>query len=124
MANIVTVTNTELVVRITGWDRLWALKREIRVPLANVQGAAVDPSIANGSPGLRAPGTHLPKVITAGNYRKDGGWSFWNVRQKDKAMVVALENERYARLVIDVEDPEGTVDQISRAIKGSSIAAA
>ena len=42
------------------------------------------------------------------------------MRKRENVIVVDLENERYAQLVLEVEDPEGTVAAIERAIADRS----
>ena len=58
----------------------------------------------------------MPGVITAGTFFQDGDRVFWDVRDPEKTIVIRLEDERYARLVIEVEDPPTTVAAIERAI--------
>ena len=41
---------------------------------------------------------------------------FWDVHDPAKAVVIHLADERYARLVIGVEDPERTVAAVRRAL--------
>jgi hypothetical protein len=47
----------------------------------------------------------VPEVITAGTFFQDGDRVFWDVHDPEKTVVIRLEDERYARLVIEVEDP-------------------
>ncbi len=70
----INLTTTELVVRITGWDQLWALKRRLTIPLPHVVGAAVDPEAKHRFAGIRMPGSHVPGVVTAGTFRWHGKW--------------------------------------------------
>jgi hypothetical protein len=112
------VTATELVVEMTGWDRLWTLRRRLAVPLEHIRRAAITTDLKTMRPGLRLPGTHWPGAITAGTYRKDGEWWFWNVRRREKAIIVDLENERYDHMVLEVDDPEAVVDAIEVAVAG------
>ncbi|MEV0033908.1 hypothetical protein [Nocardia sp. NPDC050793] len=111
----VSIDGRDLVVRIEGLDKLWALKSRLVIPLANVRGATADPGIIKERKGIRAPGTHLPRVITAGTFHIDGERVFWDVRDPDKAVVVALADEQYARLVLQVDNPADVVALIERA---------
>ena len=111
----VALTEKTLIVRPQGWHQLWALKRRLEIPLAHVRGARVDPETARGRKGLRAPGTYLPGVLTAGTFYRRDGRAFWNVRDPEKAIVVDLANERYAKLVIEVAAPQETVAAIEQA---------
>lgn len=112
------LTADHLVVTLRGWDRVWALKRRITVPLAHVRGATSDPGMAREPAGLRAPGTHVPRVITAGTYRRDGERVFWSLRASQQPVVVELTGERYARLVLGVTDARATADRVELAITG------
>ena len=86
-------------------------------PLAHVVGAEVEPEIAQGwREGIRAPGTHVPGVITAGTFYQDGERVFWDVHHPEKTVVIRLRDERYARLVIEVDDPRATAAAIQGAL--------
>ncbi|MFD5826084.1 hypothetical protein, partial [Lentzea sp. NPDC060358] len=102
---VISVQGQDLVVEMEGMDKLWALKSRLTIPLAHVRGATVDPGILGEPKGLRAPGTHVPGVITAGTFHQDGEKVFWAVRDARKAVVVELSDERYTRLVVEVDEP-------------------
>ncbi|WP_194821799.1 hypothetical protein [Micromonospora sp. S-DT3-3-22] len=112
----VRIEGDDLVVEIEGMDRLWSLKSRLVIPLANVRGATADPGIAAEPKGLRAPGTSLPGVITAGTFHQDGERVFWNIRDGARAVVIELADEHYARLVVEVVDPTATVALIEQAV--------
>jgi hypothetical protein len=60
-------------------------------------------------------------VITAGTFYQHGEWTFRDVYNRERAIVIDLAGERYAKLMIEVENPEETVDPIRRArdLRGS-----
>ena len=106
-----------LIVHVRGMDRLFSFERRLEIPLSHVLGAVADPRVSLAhSKALRAPGTCLPGVITAGTFYQEGDRVFWDVHDPEKAIVIRLEDERYARLVIEVEDPPATAADIERAI--------
>ncbi|MEV4133986.1 hypothetical protein AB0J72_17675 [Dactylosporangium sp. NPDC049742] len=113
----VSIDSGNLVVEMEGLDKLWALKSRLEIPLANVRGATADPGMVRQPKGIRTAGAHIPNVITAGTFRLDGERVFWDVRDAEKAIVVELADERYARLVIQVDDPRSAVDLIERSVK-------
>jgi hypothetical protein len=109
----VELTENALIVHVRGMDRLWALKSRLQIPLSHVVGAEVDPEIAREwHKGLRAGGTHVPGVTTAGTFYQEGERVFWDVHDPEKTVVIQLRDERYARLVIEVEDPRATAATI------------
>src|SRR4051794_33406565 len=99
-----------------GLDKLWALKSRLEVPLAHVRGATADPGVVKEPKGIRAPGAHVPGVLTAGTFHIDGERVFWDVHDPEKAVVIELDDERYARLVVQVDDPRATVALVERAL--------
>src|SRR5215210_6735269 len=102
----VELTENALVVHVQGMDQLWALKSRLEIPLSHVAGAEVVPEVARGRhKGIRTAGTHVPGVITAGTFYQEGERVFWDVHDPEKTVVIHLRDERYARLVIEVEDP-------------------
>ena len=113
----VELTRDALVVHVQGMDQLWALKSRLEIPLAHVVGAEVDPEIAREwHKGIRAGGTHVPGVITAGTFYRDGERVFWDVHDPEQTVVIQLRDERYARLVIEVENPHATAVAIQGAL--------
>jgi hypothetical protein len=112
----VRVDGETLVVEIEGLDKLWALKGRLEIPLVNVRGATADPGMVKEPKGIRAPGAHVPGVITAGTFHIDGERIFWDVHDASKAIVIELHDERYSRLVVQVADPRATVALIENAV--------
>ena len=118
MAEIELTADT-LVVHVTGADRVFALKSQLAVPLEHVLGVARDEEEARRwYHGLRAPGTQVPGVITAGTFYQHGERVFWDVHHPDHAIALSLRDERYAKLVVEVEDPEATIAAIEAALQG------
>lgn len=114
----VELTGDALVVHVRGMDRLWALKSRLEIPLSHVAGAerADSEAARRWWKGVRAPGTHLPGVITAGTFYQEGDRVFCDVHDPEKAVEIRLNDERYARLVIEVEEPDATIAAVRRAL--------
>jgi hypothetical protein len=117
----VDVTGESLTVHVTGADRILAFKSTITVPLAHVTGITQDSTeAAKAFHGLRLPGTGIPGVLTAGSFLKSGEWTFWDVHDPDKAVVIRLNHEHYSRLVVGVDDPETTLEAVRAALGKTS----
>ena len=113
------ITQTSLVVHMEGADKLWALKSRLEVPLAHVASAGHASDASKAWHGFRTPGTDIPGVISAGTFHQDGERVFWHVHHADHAIEIALHDERYARLVIEVDEPDAAVAAIEAALTGA-----
>jgi hypothetical protein len=98
------------VIRVLGWHQFWAFKKEIVINKANVTGIYQNEEEIKWVRGLRILGTHLPFVIIAGTfYPFKGGVEFWDVCNKKNAIIITLKNEKYTRIIVEVEKPEETI---------------
>jgi len=110
------ITATSLVVHIRGADQLFALASRLEVPLEHIAGVDLSPPEAQGVwHGLRMGGTNLPGVVTAGRFLQHGEWAFWDVHDPARAIAIRLRDERYAKLIVGVDDPSATVAAIRSA---------
>jgi len=108
-------TDEALVVHVTEWDKIWALKSQLTIPLAHVvRAAAADDTVQWTWRGVRLPGTHIPGVITAGTFHTDGGRVFWDVHDAAHAVVIHLRDDQYTELVVEVDDPVATIALVNR----------
>ena len=102
---------------VEGWDKLWALKSHLEIPLAHIRGVRADPEPARGWwHGLRLPGTQIPGLLTAGSFYQHGGFVFYDVHNPDNTVVIDLDHEYYKRLVIEVASPAAVVETLRSAI--------
>ena len=110
-----------LIVYVEGMDRLFTLRSRLEVPLSHVEGAEADPEEARRRwHGIMERGVWVPGPITTGTYYREGELVFWDVHDPEKTVVIRLRDERYARLVIEVEDPEATVARVNEAAARAS----
>jgi len=111
------ITATSLIVHIQGTDKFLALKSHVEVPLEHIAGVdASAPEAHDFWHGMKVAGANIPGVVTAGRFVQAGEWDFWDVHDPDKAIVIRLHDEHYAKLVIGVDDPSGSATAISAAI--------
>src|ERR1700694_1473101 len=87
------LTPTSLIVHIRGVDQFFALKTQLEAPLEHVASVEVSPPEAR---------------------------RVWDVHDPDKAIAIHLHDERYAKLVIGVDDPDATAEAIKAAIQKPS----
>ncbi len=103
-----------------GLDRLWALHSKLEIPLVHVAGARVDPDEARAASGtgLKVGGARVGNHLIAGTFRQEGEYVFWDVHDFDRSVIIDLHDERYARLVLEVEEPAAVAAEINRAVAG------
>jgi hypothetical protein len=114
--NVIALTEEDLIVEPKGLDKLWGLRKELRVPLSHVRGATADAGVASEPRGVRAPGLSVPGKYV-GTFRRDGEASFWSVSDPRDNIVIQFQDEEYARAVLTVEDPAATERAINTALQ-------
>jgi hypothetical protein len=113
----VSIENDRVRFEIEGWDKLWALKSQLEIPVSHIIAVRADPEPARGWwHGLRLPGTQIPGVLTAGSFYQSDGFVFFDVHDPERTIVIDLDHEHYKRLVIEVEDPAEVVQRIQAGI--------
>lgn len=113
----VSIVDDRVRFEVEGWDKLWALRSQLEIPLAHIREVRADPEPARGWwHGIRLAGTQLPGVITAGSFYWSDGAVFYDVHDPENTIVLELDHEHYARLVMEVENPDGVVAVLREAI--------
>ncbi|MES2306328.1 MAG: hypothetical protein V4558_12510 [Gemmatimonadota bacterium] len=113
----VTITGDTIRCDVQGWHKLWALRSQLEFPLAHVRSVRHDAEAARGWwHGMKMPGTNIPGILTAGTFYQHEGAVFYDIQDPEHAVVLELDHEHFARLVIEVEDPAATVAMIRDAM--------
>lgn len=113
----ISITDGTAIFDVQGMDKVWALKGQIRIPLAHISGAVIDIEAARGWwHGLRLPGTQIPGLITAGTFYQHGRRVFYDVHDPDNTIVITLDHEKFDHLVVEVANPDAEVRKIASAI--------
>lgn len=110
------LTDSELCVHLTWWEKLCALSGDVRVPLSEVRGATEDAGFDWRALGLRLPGTHIPSVLAAGTFIKHGDRQFVLTHRTLRTVVIELTNKKWARLVIGVPDARDAAARVNAAV--------
>ncbi len=113
----ISIHTDSLIFEVEGWDKLWALKSRLEIPIAHVKGARVDEEAARGWwHGVKLWGADLPGVITAGTFYRKGRVVFYDTHKPEHTIVVDLDHEDYDQLILQVRDPAAAVRAITGAI--------
>jgi len=113
------LTDSELIVHLGKWEKMMALSANVRVPLQQVRGATEDPGFGGAGGlklGVRIPGTHIPFVVAAGTFLKDGDRQFVFTRRTLQTIVIELADNEWTRLVIGVPDAHAEAARINAAV--------
>ena len=111
------IVGSTMVLRVEGADRLWAFKSHLEIPLKHITNARPDAEAArHWYGGLKLLGTDNPGAFKAGTFYENEQRVFWDVRHPEQAIVIALLDERYKELIVEVEDPIATAKMINDAV--------
>jgi len=119
----VKVENGQLIINMKGMRKFFAMKSEVSVPLTSVE------SVTTGLDWKDLPnvldkviGTNSSGLYHGGTFREGGFWNsdgdkvFFDLRRKEEAIVITLNDEEFKRLIIGCETPEETVAIIQQAL--------
>ena len=115
----VLVSETQVRLELTGWDRLWALKNNLVFPVEGVRSVYAEPDPQ--PPWREEPlawmraGVSVPYVVQAGTFTKRGAREFWCIHYTGRGVVFELDGLFYTRIVVDVRDPEAVVQRVRAA---------
>jgi hypothetical protein len=114
----ISITDDHLHLEVKGMDKLWAFKSQLDIPLRHIRNVRHDPSAVSGWwHGIKAPGTNIPGVITAGTFYQHGLRVFWDVHDPAQSVIIELHDERFGELVVEVNDPLFAVEQIKARLQ-------
>ena len=113
----VTVDGDRITFEVEGWDKFWALRSRLEIPVDHIKGARVDEEAAKGWwHGVKLGGADLPGVITAGTFYRKGRVVFYDTHKPENTIVVDLDHEHYDQLILQVRHPETAVETIMEAV--------
>ena len=116
MVNI-KVENENAIFEVEGWDKLWSFKGNLQIPLIHIKDVYSNPATAIGwLDSLKVAGTSIPYVFRAGTFYQDGEMVFWDVHKAENTIIVELEHEHFAKLIIEVAEPGAAVALLANAI--------
>ena len=102
-----------LVIRFDGLVALTTLTRQVRIPYTAVGSVSIG---LNDPPGLLAVkiGLSMPPfgITQRGRFREHGRWSFLDVDDRERAVVLDLTGHDFRRVVLTVDDPEAFVQKL------------
>ncbi|MDN3294325.1 hypothetical protein QWM81_09740 [Streptomyces ficellus] len=110
MARVV-VDGTDIVVRLSWWEKLAARRRNVRVPVSALRRARIEPDWWRALRGRCGKGFWSPARLCVGTWRlPDGTEDFVAVRADGPVLCVELRHwAPFGRLAVSVPDPKEAV---------------
>jgi hypothetical protein len=115
MAKLV-IEGDDLVVRLSPWERVGALRSEVRIPVATVRDVRATDDPWSELRGIRAPGTGIPGMVALCTRRGSGIHDFAAVYGKRPAVVIEAEDAPFDRLVICCPDAQDEARRLAEAM--------
>ncbi len=113
----VRIEDANVVFEVQGWDKLWALSSRLSIPISHIKAAHREPQAEMGwFDGFKLMGANVPDLFRAGTFLQHGELVFWDVRERERAIMVELEHERFKKLIVEVANPDQTVTMIESAV--------
>ena len=112
MSNVVTMTDTDLIVEPQGLDKVWSFTSRLTIPWSHVRGATHDPGMKNEPKGWRGPGLAFGHKLS-GTFHADGEKQFWNVSGFENTVVIELTDEHFSRIAVSLDDPARRAAEIN-----------
>ena len=120
MAGNIRIDNSDLVFELHGIDKILSIKRTIKIPLKHVTSVSTEHVTLKPKFQMRLIGTHLPKIIKDGRFLTSDGMMFFEMHNPDKCITVSLNDEKYKKIVFEVNNKEVAAKEINEAIKSHS----
>ena len=116
MVNI-KINSDTVIFEVQGWDKLWAFKNSLEIPVAHIRNVYADPNCAiNWLGGIKLIGTSIPHIFRAGTFYMDGEFVLWDVHHAHNTVIIELDHEHFSKLVIEVADPMAAIASLTNAI--------
>ena len=107
MSRRIDLEEDALVVRYAGLDRVATVVGEVRAPYEAIASVSIGLDDPPGALAVKL-GLSTPPFGTTqrGRFREHGRWSFLDVTDRERTVVVDLTGHRYRRVALTVDDPE------------------
>ena len=114
----VRIENEQLIITMQGARKLFSLKSEVSIHLDNVTGVrrGLEWKDLPGYLDTLRVGSHVPGFYFGGYFFQRDSKAFYDVKRRENAVVIDIENEDFDTLVIGVDDCEATVALIEQAL--------
>ncbi|NOJ28301.1 MAG: hypothetical protein DA330_09860 [Nitrososphaera sp.] len=110
-----TITDRYVRVDLYGIKQFLALKSSLTIPITSI--SKVSTEKIRWLVFAAKAGTNFPGLLMAGTFFRRGGMVFYYVRDPSKCVSLTLDNHRYRKVIVQVDDKEKTAERIRRLIR-------
>ncbi len=100
-------------IEVLDWHKWMALRGELRIARKNIKKVSRGGKELWNTWGWRLPGTYIPYWVKAGSYYHQGAWEFWDMSNAENTLIIELQDEAFAKLFVEVEDPVEAIQVLS-----------
>ncbi|MER3388611.1 MAG: alpha/beta fold hydrolase [Microcella sp.] len=118
------VDSREVAVRLRARERVFAVRGDIRIPLAHLASVEVVSDAYAAMRGLRAPGLGLPGYAKVGTWRRRSGSTVGIVWGRGPGLRLTASSGRVRDVVVSLDDADAAHDRIRAALAGRPTASA
>jgi hypothetical protein len=105
----------QAIFELHGADKFLAGKKRVAVPLEHIKSVSTE-NVNWGPPSHPRTGSQILGVLKDGSFPTSDGLIFFEMHHPDKCVTVTLEDEKYQKLIFEVDDKEATAELIKAAI--------
>lgn len=116
MSGTVKIEGKNIVFEIHGVDVILSIKRSITIPIEHIMSVSTDKVPWEPFKQIKVAGTGLPGVIKDGLFLSNDGLLFFEMHNPDNCITVSLNNEKYKKIIFEVQDKESVAKTIRDAI--------
>jgi hypothetical protein len=99
-----------LTITLTGIHRVLGRWNDMHVDIAHITDVKPGDRYATRRPMVRwGHASSIPGLLHTGSFLHNGRREFWDVRDSQRAIIIELTGHKYARLVLQVDDPQRTI---------------
>lgn len=106
-------------VRLSGWDKVWAIHGSLQIPMAHVVSARVEDENGWAHFWRKLAGTNAPGLKMAGTFFLPGGLAFLDYTGGKNCVVLETQHETYKYVIVEPdrgEDPDAIVAELNRRV--------
>ncbi|SRR5579875_846714 len=118
MVGEIKVEGKNVLFQLHGIDRILAIKSSLKVPVEHIIDVSTERADWQAFKQLKLAGSNIPGVVKDGRYYspKDG-WLFYEMHDPDKCVTVTLKDEKYNRIIFEVQDKEESANKLRKLIQ-------